>query len=144
MSKLQDSSHYYTTLNSITGVRDDTLVKQAIEATAANIISLLADNIQDDSLYLLFEWDPIKLELIASITDASKTRDAAPHICCDFPDIRSSFARLDPTEQLEQQVDLTECVKFWLHDYLATSTAFLKFSLVAIFHASTRESTELL
>lgn len=119
-------------------------IKHAVEANATEIISQLADNIQDDSLYLLFEWDSVNAVLTSCITDASKTRDAALHICSEFPAAKLSFDSLEPSARLEQQVDLSECIKFWLHDYLTTCTAFFKFSLVAIFHASSRNETELL
>ncbi|HWV14250.1 MAG TPA: hypothetical protein VN030_02380 [Cellvibrio sp.] len=123
---------------------DHEAIKNAIEANATEIISLLADNIQDDSLYLLFEWDKVNAVLTSCITDASKTRDTGLYIRSKFPDIKLSFDSLQPSARLEQQIDLSECIKFWLHDYLTTCSAFFKFSLVAIFHASSRNETELL
>lgn len=123
---------------------NDALLKKAIELGAEKIISLLATNILDDSLYLLFEWDPVNAQLIACVTDASKQTDASQRIVCEFPGVKANLDRLDPSKSTEQQVDLTERIKFWLHDYLTTCTAFFKFSLVAIFHADSRANTELL
>lgn len=123
---------------------NDALLKKAVEAGAEKIISLLPGNILDDSLYLLFEWDPIAARLSASVTDASKQLDSPQRIVCEFSGVKENFARLDTRQREEQQVDLTECIKFWLHDYLTTCTAFFKFSLVAIFHAESRANTELL
>lgn len=122
----------------------DTEIKAAIEASAEKIIGLLSDNILDDSLYLLFEWDPANAILTASVTNADKTEDSPQHIRCEFSGIKTNMKRLDAAKRVEQQTDLTESVKFWLHDYLTTCTAFFKFSLVAIFHADSRANTELL
>lgn len=123
---------------------NDALLEKAIEAGAEKIISLLDSNIRDDSLYLLFEWDPLAAQLSASITDASKQMDSPQRIICDFPGLRENFARLNANQRDEQRIDLSERIKFWLHDYLATCTAFFKYSLVAIFHADSRANTELL
>jgi len=137
-----DSSNTIHTL--LIAETSDTEIKMAVEASAGKIIGLLADNILDDSLYLLFEWDPANAVLTASVTDADKKQDSPQHIRCEFSGIKANFERLDAAQRIEQQVDLTECVKFWLHDYLTTCTAFFKFSLVAIFHADSRSNTELL
>lgn len=123
---------------------NDALLKKAIEAGAEKIVSLLASNILDDSLYLLFEWDPLNARLTGSVTDASKQVDSPQRIVCEFPGVKANLAHLDGGQREQQQVDLTESIKFWLHDYLTTCTAFFRFSLVAIFHADSRENTELL
>ena len=102
-------------------------LKLATEACAEKSIGLLADNIQDNSLYLLFEWNPAKSTLTVVLTDDTKQHDA-PH------SVTGIFAGLSDSE----------LIQFWLYDYLTTSTTFLKFSLVAIFHSSTRSNTQLL
>jgi hypothetical protein len=115
-------------------------VRQLIEASADKAIHLLKKNIQDDSLYLLFEWDIDKATLNIIVTDASKTQDAPEAVCCVFSSLAIELAR----ESEEQRLNYTESVKFWLHDYLTTCTAFFSYSLVAIFHSGSRNNTELL
>lgn len=115
-------------------------IRQIIEDCADKAIALLKQNIQDDSLYLLFEWYPQEAKLNIVVTDASKTQDAPISVTCTFSSLALELAR----ESEEQYLNYIESVKFWLHDYLSTCTGFFSYSLVAIFHSSSRTSTELL
>lgn len=115
-------------------------VRQIIEASADKAIHLFNKNIQDDSLYLLFEWNASEAKLNIVVTDANKTQDASESVCCVFFSLAIELAR----ENEDQRVNYTESVKFWLHDYLNTCTAFFSYSLVAIFHSGSRNNTELL
>ncbi len=115
-------------------------VRESIEACVGKAIQLLAHNIQDDSLYLLFEWNPHTAELNVVVTDASKTRDAPESVSCRFSSLAVELAR----ENDMQRKAYIESIKFWLHDYLSTSTTFLGYSLVAIFHTDSRANSELL
>ncbi|GGY72236.1 hypothetical protein GCM10011613_16490 [Cellvibrio zantedeschiae] len=115
-------------------------VCQIIEASAEKAIQILKENIQDNSLYLLFEWDANQAKLNIVVTDASKKLDSPQSVCCTFSSLAVELAR----ESEEQRLGYTESVKFWLHDYLTTCTAFFNYSLVAIFHSSSRDNTELL
>ena len=117
---------------------DESKICRTIEACADKAIGLLKTNIQDDSLYVLFEWNEELAQLKIVVTDATKQNDAQESVCCTFP----SWG-LEPIKQ-EQRAAYTESIKFWLHDYLTTCTAFFSYSLVAIFHSSTRDNTELL
>lgn len=123
---------------------DDMAMKNAVEASAEKIISLLHNIILDDSLYLIFEWNKENAVLTASVTDADKKNDGAQHIRCEFSGLRTKFSNLEPSLQAREQKSVTENVKFLLQDYLASCTAFFQFSLVAIFHSSSRTNTELL
>lgn len=115
-------------------------VRHIIEACADKAIQLLENNIQDDSLYLLFEWNPQAAELSIVVTDASKTRDSPETVVCTFTSLAIELAR----ENAEQRINYIDSVKFWLHDYLSTCTAFFSYSLVAIFHSDSRGNSELL
>jgi hypothetical protein len=115
-------------------------VRQIFEASTDKAIQLLKKNIQDDSLYLLFEWDANQAKINIVVTDASKSHDALESVCCTFSSLAIEMAR----ENEEQRENYTESVKFWLHDYLTVCTAFFSYSLVAIFHAGSRQKTELL
>lgn len=116
------------------------VVRHIIETSADKAIHALKKNIQDDSLYLLFEWNSDKAQLNIIVTDASKTKDAPESVFCTFSSLAIELAR----ESEEQRLNYTESIKFWLHDYLTTCSAFFSYSLVAIFHSSSRNNTELL
>jgi hypothetical protein len=118
---------------------DTTQWRKAIEACADKAIALLADNIQDDSLYLLFEWNPTSGNLRIVVTDAQKQQDAPISLEALF----SSYLKATGNDE-GVAAEHTEQIKFWLHDYLTTCTAFFNYSLVAIFHSSNRSQTELL
>lgn len=122
-------------------ITDTTNLRQAVEACAAHAISLLKDNIQDDSLYLMFEWNGQQCSLSAVVTDASKQQDAPQKVSCHFAGLADE---LDQNARTATMEELTENIKFWLHDYFTTCTAFFSYSLVAIFHKNTRANTELL
>jgi hypothetical protein len=115
-------------------------VRHIIESSADKAINSLKRNIQDDSLYLLFEWNMDEAKLTIVVTNASKTHDAPESICCIFSSLAIELSR----ESDAQRYDYIESVKFWLHDYLTTCSAFFSYSLVAIFHSSSRNNTELL
>ena len=108
-----------------------TSLKDALETCAAKAISLLDKNIQDDSLYLVFEWSPDTTQLNIVVTDASKQQDAPISV-------GAYFVQFDKAETT------TEHVRFLLSDYLASCSAFFSYSLVAIFHSSSREHSTLL
>ena len=128
-----------TTIHSTSELNiDESKICKTIEACADKAIGLLKTNIQDDSLYVLFEWNEELAQLKIVVTDAAKKNDAQESVCCAFPNLA-----LDLINQ-EQRAAYTDTIKFWLHDYLTTCTAFFSYSLVAIFHSSTRNNTELL
>ena len=119
-------------------------LKLACEACTEKMIGTLIKNIQDDSLYLLFEWDVNTATLSVVVTDASKQQDAPEHVACVFLELERILKQLPVNEFEAQAADYADWIKFWLHDYLSSCTAFFNFSLVAIFHSSSREYTELL
>lgn len=119
-------------------------LKLATEACAEKMIGLLASNIQDESLYLLFEWDKIHSTLVVVVTDASKKCDAKQKVVCEFFKLNQNLKQLPQAEFAEKAENYADWIKYWLLDYLSSCTAFLNFSLVAIFHADSRDHTELL
>ncbi len=128
-----------TTLHSTSALdSDENTLRKTIEACADKAIGLLKTNIQDDSLYLLFEWNEESTTLNIVVTDATKQNDTPELVSCTFPHLALALVNE------EQKAANTESIKFWLHDYLTTCAAFFSYSLVAIFHSSTRNNTELL
>lgn len=128
----QQDDHTYSAQSAAATPAD---LKQALEACAAKAISLLDHAIQDDSLYLLFEWNSSTNELVIVVTDASKRIDSPTRFHIDFPQL----GNYPGTKE-----ELVESIHFLLKDYLASYSAFFAYSLVAIFHASNRDNSQLL
>jgi hypothetical protein len=124
--------------------RNNDELKLAIEACAGKAISLLKENIQDDSLYLMFEWSPGDSVLTVVLTDATKQQDACQKVVGVFSELNQTLTQLTPSARAEQTQTTTELIQFWLYDYLTTCTEFFKYSLVAIFHSSSRSESQLL
>lgn len=119
-------------------------LKDGLETCAAQAISLLQNNIQDDSLYLLFEWNANTAELTIVVTDAAKQQDSPLSVGAHFAQLHQEIESLPPAGQQEKIAAINEQVKFLLSDYLASCSAFFRYSLVAIFHSSSRSNSSLL
>lgn len=119
-------------------------LKAALETCASKAISLLGTNIQDDSLYLVFEWDMPNARLNVAVTDATKQLDSPDTVGADFPALQQEIDALPESERAVKEEETIELVKFLLSDYLASCGAFFRYSLVAIFHSSTRSASTLL
>lgn len=123
---------------------DSSHLKSALEACATKAVSLLEQSIQEDSLYLLFEWNPQTAELAIVVTDARKQQDSAYVVKAQFPAVQQTLAAATDSERNEKINALNDSVKFLLSDFLASYSPFFSYSLVAIFHSSTRAETSLL
>ncbi|WP_054112562.1 hypothetical protein [Marinagarivorans algicola] len=106
-------------------------LKLAIEQCIEKACSLLVSNIQNDSLYLLFEWFPDVATLSVVVTDSSKMQDAPYVIECQFT-------------LSDNNADMSEQIQYWIRDYLTTCASFMQYSLVAAFHSQGREHSVLL
>lgn len=107
------------------------VLKDAIDNSLQKAISLLSENIQDDSLYFLVEWTNNRNFTIV-VSDDTKQKIAPNIVCCKLP-IPS-----------EKEAYFNEKIRFWARDYLTTSNDFIHFSLVAVFSFGDRNKTELL
>ncbi len=97
-------------------------IKVAVLACADYAFSMFDDNVKDESMYCLFDWDFSQQLLTISITDPSKTV-LAKHLV--QLKLESYAAYLTDKEDQQEQIQL------WLHNHLTTSAEFLQFSLVA-------------
>lgn len=120
----------------------DTAVRQAIGETIEKAVAQLADNINDDSLYLLFEWHKPTATLTVVVTDESKSRDAAIVVCCEFLGIDQLLK--NSTTDSAALDDYAEIIQYGVKDYLTTCGGFFHYSLIAIFHSDIRANTQLL
>ncbi len=117
-------------------VTDDAQVQSAINQGAEKAAAMQRKNIQDDSMYLLFNWNAALATLTICVTDAARKNDSSQIVICKFP----VLAQAENTKT----DDYAEDVKYWVSNYLTTSCAFLQYSLVAGFCRGTRERVELL
>ena len=106
--------------------RDEGGIRLALGECVEKSISLLQANINNESLYLMFEWCASSSVLSIVVTDSSKEIDS-PHI------VKCTFTNLE-----------TEDVQYWIRDYFTTCASFMKYSLVAAFHCNERSESTLL
>ena len=117
---------YRTSCDNVAG----SALNGAIENIVEKAVSMLHLTINDDSLYLLFEWAPDNAELSVVVTDAEKRNDSDKALHCDF------------TAELPD--DFSEQLRYGIRDYFTTCSSFNHYSLVAIYHDSDRSKTVLL
>lgn len=108
------------------------LTHLAIKKTVDKAISILGDNIIDNSRYFLCEWQPQTASLTIVVTDDTKKHDAKYKVKCTLTCVDKNTD------------ELSDDVRHWIHNYLTTHAGFMQFSLIAIFHSSSRNSTVLL
>jgi len=97
-------------------------LKQAVLGAADYAFNLLDQNIEDDSMFCLFDWDFDKKKLLIAVTDPSKKKLAKHTVELTLTGYADHIA--DKEDQQEQ-------IKLWLHNYITTAANFLQFSLVA-------------
>jgi hypothetical protein len=107
-------------------------IQHSIGACIEKAITLLPNNINDDSLYFLVEWCSNSSTLSVVVTDDSKQKESPEVTSCSY-----SMINEGPAESIER-------VKYWVRDYLTTSAGFIQFSLVAVFGLGDRDKMELL
>ena len=108
-------------------------IQDAVDACSEYAFTFLKDNIEDNSMYCLFDWNASEAQLTITVSDDTKTKDAE-HI------VKMTFTHFECTSAEDQE----DTVKYWIKDMLTTSLAFLKFSLVAGFTRGSRQRVELL
>ena len=113
----------------------ESLMQQAVNATILKAAQLMGDNIEDNSLYLLCDWDMASSTLTLVVTDDSKQKDSVHVVKCEFNALNLAE---------EKQDDFASLVSYWISDYLTTSSEFMQFSLVAGFTRNARAKVELL
>ena len=122
-------------------------LKLAVINCIDKAIELLPQNIGDDSRYLLFEWDVVHSTLTIVMTDDSKEKDSRHITKCIMSALDEKMNELASTSEKaweNKREELSESVKYWIHNYLTTSSGFMRYSLVAVFHNESRKNTQLL
>lgn len=124
---------------------EDLEVKQDIDECIAKAIELLDENVKDQSMYLLFEWDIENSKLTAVVTDESKKNDSSQVVECQFTSINDRLQAFKASS--DSDVAVEDCVgkiRYWIRDNLTTNVDFFQFSLIAAFHSSSRQECVLL
>jgi hypothetical protein len=114
---------------------DELLIAKVIGETIEQAILNLGRNFNNDSMFLLFEWDKDTSTLTVVVTDQAKQYDSNIVVECKF----------NALAEMELQADqLADNIHYWIKDYLTTCDSFFQYSLVAVFHAEQRSKAVLL
>lgn len=126
---------------------EDGHVYGALAQAVEKAVLLLDDNVKDDSRYFLFEWDAVESELTIVVTDDHKQSDSLKVVKLSLPGLAKPLETLQDDAVSEWAATAEECsdnIKFFIRDYLTTSSGFHQYSLIAIFHNESRNKTDLL
>ena len=107
----------------------------------------MSDNINDDSRYLMFEWDIAESTLTVVVTDDDKKIDSKYVVKCiltSHAEEMSKAKALSQSDWENKTQEFSEDVRDRIHNYLTTCGAFMQFSLIAVFHNESRKKTRLL
>tara|TARA_R110001592_G_scaffold57536_5_gene174664 strand:- start:10702 stop:11145 length:444 start_codon:yes stop_codon:yes gene_type:complete len=119
----------------------ETELEPLIIACVDKAVSVMPENINDDSLYLIFEFDDHRVLRIV-MTDDTKQQESAYGIACDMSSVTPYLAESDYWKFKDER--FADIVKHCIRDYLTTCAAFMRYSLVAVFSEGDRARTELL
>jgi hypothetical protein len=123
--KLHSTNYHYDP-----ETRFNPIISQCIDKAT----SLLADNLTDESRYLMFEWQKENHELTLLVTDDAKAKDSIHIVKCQITGLTNQIRRSELSQQLKETI----------HNYLTTCSGFMQYSLIAVFHDSSRDSTTLI
>lgn len=143
---LGDNSEYIIHHATSEGTSDSD-IQLAINACTDKACALLDQNIQEDSRYLLFEWDSTNSTLTIVVTDDSKQKDSPQIVQCHFPALNQKLNAVTDTQGSEwqfQAAEIADHVQYSIKDYLTTCAPFLRYSLIAAFHQDSRATCTLL
>ena len=130
----QDTQHILHVANCQSN--QEPALKHAVIDTAHKAAQLLVDNIEDDSLYLMFIWNSHESTLTVVVTDDTKSRDAVHVVRCAFP------VAIEKSQSLGEP--FSSFASYWIRDYLTTSSDYMKFSMVATFADGSRDVSNML
>jgi hypothetical protein len=108
--------------SAISNSADEAEIKRAVLAAADYAFALLNDNIEDDSMFCLFDWNFSAQRLLIAVTDPSKKIFAKHTVKLTLKGYANHIA--DKEGQQEQ-------IQLWVHNHITTAASFLQFSLVA-------------
>ena len=115
-----DSNFCHSAVNSHEKESD---IKLAVLEAAEYAFALLGDNIEDDSMYCIFDWDFPTQQLTIVVTDPSKLQQAKHKVVLN---LQGYAAHISGQEDQQEQIHL------WIHNHITTSESFFRYSLVAV------------
>lgn len=118
---------------------EESAVKDVVEAALAQAETLLDRNVTNASLFFMVTWSPREGALTLSVTDADKAKDAPDLVTCRLVALNEQLQK--GGENAYQ--DFIGKLQFWIKDYLSTSTAFMNYSLVAVFTDAGRDHCQI-
>lgn len=98
-------------------------IKLAVLDAAEYAFALLGDNIKDDSMYCVFDWDFPTQQLAIIVTDPSKEQRSKHKVVLT---LKGYAAHISGQEDQQEQIHL------WIHNHITTSERFFRYSLVAV------------
>jgi len=119
----------------------------AIDECIEKSVAQMPENINDDSMFMLFEWSGVESLLTVVVTDHDKKHDSKVAITCQFSALQAKLEGLKAKEDGSWQKELdrySDEIEFWIRDCLSSCTGFMRFSLIAAFHKETRSKSILL
>jgi len=119
---------------------NEAAIREVVDGSIERAIDCLHENIQDDSLYFLVEWNDAESSLTIIVTDDSKQKESPHKIVSDFSNVMGQVMN---GAIKDSNVDIDK-IQYWVRDFLTTSTGFIRFSLVAIFSRGDRNNTLLM
>ena len=108
--------------SSVSTSSNEAELKQAVLGTADYAFNLLEQNIEDDSMFCLFDWNFDKQRLLIAVTDPTKKKLAKHTV---------ELTLTGYTDHIADKEGQQEQIQLWLHNYITTAANFLQFSLVA-------------
>jgi|GEM_PF-2591965 hypothetical protein len=138
-SEIGSLAEYICTIDSVAKLEEE--LEPLIIACTDKAVSMMHDNIDDHSQYLIFEITADGILKIV-VTDDTKQREAGHKVICDMSTVEPYLAKSSHWKFKDER--FADVVKFCLRDYLTTCSGFMRFSLVATFSEGDRTKTELL
>lgn len=125
---------------------EGSVIYDALAQAVEKAVSLLADNIRDESRYFLFEWDTATSTLTIVVTDDDKKNDSPKVVQITLSGVNDILEAPQQHAGSEWTTidSCSENVQFLIRDYLTTSSVYHQYSLIAVFHNGSRDKTNLL
>ena len=112
---------------------------QAVEAA----VKFLPDNMKDESRFFMFEWDAACFTLTIVVTDDDKKSDSPKVVKLSLSGLGKALQGDGVSEWAATPAECADNIKYFIRDYLTTSSGYHQYSLIAVFHSDSRNNTDL-
>ena len=118
-------------------------IYEALGQAVETAVKFLPDNMKDESRFFMFEWDATCFILTIVVTDDDKKLDSPKVVKLSLSGLAQALQGDGVSEWAATPEECIDNIKYFLRDFLTTSTAYHKFSLIAVFHSDSRGDTDL-